>query len=366
MASAETTQFLYDKRNKQIGVFIAFVRKYCPFRPSRLSRLVSQSSHSAHLVFAAYKFAYRPVTPECRGRSDTTHTVFRRPDGGTVCIQQFLPSEPVTALTPLLFIASGFAGDVTTYETFLYVVVQHLGWIVVVFHRRGAHCPFTSPGLYMVGNDEDMLVALNHVHEKYPTNPLFCLGYSAGGTCLLRMLGKHRPAFVRGGAAVSSAVHQAMHDNIPGFASKYMLRTFNGRAQTYADGARESMTCYEKEVYKQLSLSVRRGVQAYANIERLLYAVDKEQYEAEYNVHRHVPNITTPFLVLNAQDDVIASSPDKYQDVIRNAPNVAMIVTKFGGHCDYTSRDCTLVRLQVNWAEMVALRFFTYLLQQTR
>src|SRR5438105_5043297 len=90
---------------------------------------------------------------EKRIQRESTHKRYTAPDGGTICTLTYAPKaspsiaeqKKKTIIHPVLVFLTTFGTDATEFEQEISAFVDVLGWTVIVFHRRGLHCPMSTP-----------------------------------------------------------------------------------------------------------------------------------------------------------------------------------------------------------------------------
>ncbi|KAK6905284.1 anon-23da protein [Kwoniella mangroviensis CBS 8886] len=126
-------------------------------------------------------------------------TYLRLPDGGTIGIDTTpVNHQPLSADTPTIVVCHGLTGG--SHESYVRNV---LSWVArpkdqggmgaraaVVNFRGCAGVPVTSPQMYSAGTTMDLAIALHHLRHKYPSSPLFSIGFSLGASVLSRYLGE--------------------------------------------------------------------------------------------------------------------------------------------------------------------------------
>jgi predicted alpha/beta-fold hydrolase len=343
----------YNNENAFISEFAKKIKEKNIFHCANLLSFISFSD-GLHL-FATLGFIFRRKSL-FENILYNKHEKIKLADGGTVCFTQYSPSV-MSANAPIVFILETFSGNGKILEPLIYVLVQKLKWSVVVFRRRGVHCPLTSPVEHVVGCDEDVKHAIELIHERNPFSKIFCLGISAGGTILARFLGKYQPKYVTGAATISSGLHTGMFDGMHDIIGNTMLSDARARIKNFASENKLG----EKTllIYKQLR-SCGGNVRKYAEIESNLYEENTDDFFEKHMVQNWVPRIKVPFLAINAMDDKICMNPQYYTDILKENPVGIYIITKHGGHCAFPSTHNLLYEL--NWAEHVSILFFQYMI----
>ena len=329
------------------------------------------------------------------------HRTFVLKDGGSVCCLDFVSKDPAA---PVLVLCPTFCGGMDVIERVAEFAYDRLKWTVVVYNRRGGHCPLTSPPMYVLGNDEDFDVFLQSTHVTFPKRKaLFILGYSAGGCYSARYLGKFRPSFVTGFVSVSGGFHSEMYSRVPKVVVDSMLKSFVVRpvsdknVQNASESKREddfwsADTVYCKKGQHVPALAIRRrlkqlrmsgSLQAFVSVERQMYEQDESKFLATFAVENWAPLLTTRSLFLNSSDDIVCGFPEQYRRVlhpdgkdVETGHNMVagqtshkcsiLAVTKHGGHCVFDACRGLSAGSSLSWADTVSLVFFLHLLNAAK
>lgn len=305
------------------------------------------------------------------------HTLLTRPDGGTACLLTFCPAckapgpslvepsvEPLPnqgAATPfVVFLAPTFMGTVENNARLIEALLGAWGCPVVLFQRRGVHCAMTSPAFYTTGNDDDLLAALERTHADWPGRRLVCLGESAGGTSLLRCLGKHRPPYVVALATVSSAIHADMYRGVPTLAARFLLGPAKAALAAYqrspsGSGGARGMTKAQQALYARLQAVTT--LDEFIDVERQLYEPDRARFREAQSIERQLPRLHVPTLIINGDDDPVCRRPLDHAALVAGLPRVLFLVTRGGSHCAFHARHAVPGASHLNWAQFVALSF---------
>ena len=91
--------------------------------------------------------------------------------------------------TPILFIFTTYCGDSMSIP--VRKVAQYFclkGWRVISYCKRGCGSPYyemlplTTNKIFDLSGMDDAKVVIEHIHEKYPSAPKICLGFSLGNS----------------------------------------------------------------------------------------------------------------------------------------------------------------------------------------
>ena len=117
---------------------------------------------------------------------------FKLADGDFV--ECYWHNEKPTDERPLVILFHGLAGSFNSpYIQGIMRALNKEGLASVLMHFRG--CSGKANLLarsYHSGDTEDAKAWINYVHQNYPNNPLYAIGYSIGGNMLLKLLGEEK------------------------------------------------------------------------------------------------------------------------------------------------------------------------------
>lgn len=345
----------YDHESKLIHPFVhEFLEKH-PYKCTKLVQVSSISSITNVFGGMMSLMARSSVLPIDK-ILPSTHEAYKTADGATVCCTFYHPNV-VDSKTPLLFILNTFGGNTPLFEALIIVLIKNLGWNVVLYHRRGVHCPLTSFSEHVSGNDDDLKLTLEAVYKKYPSQPFFCLGYSAGGSILARCLGKYNFPFIIAAATISSALHEKMFTAINPLLGREMLKASRKRFKDYEK--KHPLDKKERDIYNRLQNS-GGNLKQYGEIESELFAKSVDEFYSKQAVEKWIGKVQIPLISINAKDDKVCAHPELHKDLLLKIPNSIYVITEYGGHCVFDSNTPYLTN--VNWAEFVIISFFQYLL----
>lgn len=349
----------HNDTNDVIASFAKQVKKNYTFNCSKLFSIVSLSD-VFHVVATAFVLQSRTPNKTIQNSLYKKHEHVKTQDGGTVCFTWYPPTIMAENI-PILFILDTFSGS-NIFEALVCATIGKLKWHAIILHRRGVHCPLTTPAEHITGSDEDVAQVLEIVHKRHPTSPIFCMGFSAGGSILARFLGKYKPEYVYGAVTVSSGLHTGMFDGMNETIANSMLMQPRQRVVQYS--IKNKLDEKTKNIYQRL-LTCGGNIQKYAEIESELYEPDLDTYQDKQLVQNWTSTINIPFLAINSMDDVICTNPQFYiNDIIQNNPNALYIITKKGGHCVFQSGKN--LPFNLNWAEYIGILFFQFLMYKNK
>ena len=312
------------------------------------------------------------------------HETFTMPDGGTVCVEHFIPTV-VDEKTVMIYMFETFSGTtITLFHPLIEIFVKILHWQVVLIHRRGVHCPLTTAVEHLSGCDEDTKHVLDVFHSRFPHCKSYGVGLSAGGIIMSRFLGKYKPSYIHGAVMISSGVHMNMFEHIDHTLGNFMLgpsrmRLYKYQMSYYTQEEESKVktnsipipklnkqelkfSFQEQAIYQRLS-NCGGSIKKYVEIESELFSKDVMDFYSQHRVENWIINIPCPLMVINAEDDIISRQPRDYIHFLKSCPNILYVLTRNGGHCTFPS-STPLEFPTLNWAEHSCVKFFQHLIGQ--
>ncbi|KAG2433531.1 hypothetical protein HYH02_012649 [Chlamydomonas schloesseri] len=255
---------------------------------------------------------------------------------------------PATA--PILLVCHGInGGSHEGYAKWVCAAAVARGWRAVVLNYRGCNgLPFTAPRGYAATLSHDVYTAVYSVRARFPGAPLFAVGYSLGGLKLTKYLGEadaglHVPPpgaprlFAGSGleaAAVVSSPVSLWHSSA-NLADRSSVNFMYNLAVAYK--LREHLAHHKEQIQALTRFDVDSALAAWTvgEIEdrglpaSFGFSSRQHYYEVAGSLD-YIPAITTPTLILLAEDDpFLGVIPDA--ECSRN-PNTLLAVTRRGGH----------------------------------
>ncbi len=254
------------------------------------------------------------------------------PDGGTVSLQwSGLDSDEGT---PVLVVLHTICGSGHSLRRFVASMRRRLGWVVVVCNRRGhADLPLTAPRINTMGFVDDLDAQLDAVTRRRGGAELHAAGISAGSGLLVRYLGERgRASRFRAAVAVCPAYDiphglRYAHPRYDAYMTAKMIRFFLERNRDVLGSVAGFDHC----------ASARTMVEFHERIYPLAGYETRAAYEEASDPMRVAHRVTTPVLVLNAEDDPVCSAENlrRHRESMQRLPRVLMALTRHGGHCGF-------------------------------
>jgi len=251
-------------------------------------------------------------------------------DGGRTALAWL--GYPMPADTPTIVIMHTITGSPQSMQELVQDVHRLTGWRVVVCVRRGhAKLPLTVPKLNILGSTQDLYEQLDVIQSRFPESPLYAIGSSAGSGLLARYLGEtgersvFRAAFAYCPGYDTSVGFDRVHPTYSRLMARKLIRQF--------------IRSNHNKLAHLPSVLRLQGAKTLAEFHQEMYELagypDRAAYEADCNPMHVFFNITTPFMILNADDDPICRIENAYPylDQIKAMPNAILVTTTVGSHC---------------------------------
>lgn len=282
------------------------------------------------------------------------------PDGDTLRLAWSEPWRQAGA-RPCVVLLPGLEGDVySPYAHGLLSAFRHCGWLGVTVHARGcghdSH-PGRQPKLYHAAHTDDVLFVLRWLRQRMGACPLAAVGVSLGGSMLAWLLAQTEAAdWLQAATIVSAPLQLAVSsDNIErGFArlyERYLLYLLKQHALRKLTAFPDSLPASAQQI--RALRHIRDFDQAITA--RLYDFGDARTYYERCSAARILPQITTPLLLIQAQDDPLTGGitiPDRagLPDAIR------CLFSAHGGHVGFVTGSPLRPRL---WLEQVIPAWLT-------
>jgi len=268
-------------------------------------------------------------------------------------------TQPHTPTLPrgLVVVTHGLEGShESTYVLGLARALTGAGFLVLAWSMRGCgREPNRLATWYHSGKSDDLMAVMTHARARYPALDLFAVGISVGGNILCKLLGEQSQ---QGIPDISAAV---------AVSSPLDLR---GSAETLAHSSRR---IYMEYLLRPLRARIREKAQRFPH----LFSVDKldairsfhefdELYTAPLHGFRSVdeywdtcsgrhylPAITTPLLIVTAQDDPFLSPLCFPRELASSSATLFLESPLHGGHVGFIDS----LAMRTSWLERRVVKF---------
>lgn len=248
---------------------------------------------------------------------------------------------------PTVLIMPGLTGDSKHGYILNFVKqVQELGYRAVVFNNRGlAGAQLRTPRSFCAANTDDVEYVIKYLNESKPGIPIVAVAVSLGGIILSNYLVKMRQS-------KSTGLLAAMTVSVP-------WNTFKS-SESLEEPVNWFMfnlyltKCLHSLVRAHQHMAVKAGITRDIDIDHVYQSRtirefddrfiapmfgfrDSDHYYDTASLHsKPLDEVSIPLLSLAAADDPFAPAKSLPLDKIRESPNVAMVLTAFGGHIGFT------------------------------
>lgn len=296
-------------------------------------------------------------TPWCLGPH--LHTVFRvlfqhvpklrlereyitTPDGGQFALDWLINKGPDDLDKPIVLVVPGITGGShNNYVRHLMLNGHSNKCRTLVFNNRGcASSTLLTPRMYSGSNTEDLSLAVRTLTERYANAPIIIVAVSLGG-----MITTH---YVTSSEASKSNVKAACIVSSP-WNSFGTYESINKPVnhilyQRYLLAKLKTIVSNHKHLYqnKRLPFNYRHIMKAETLWEwddrftsKMFGFKDWKEYYSDGHSFKKLPYVEIPMLIINAEDDPLSPLDYLPFSEVQENPNLAMILTKTGGHIGF-------------------------------
>ncbi|MDE2070231.1 MAG: hydrolase [Gammaproteobacteria bacterium] len=309
--SAETGVTQHNKR----GTIVASA-----FKPSRLLR-------NRHLQTILPNIVYPGARPQLRRER------LELPDGDFIDVDWTLGGNG-----PIVIVLHGLEGSIKShYAARIMRRIRRLGWRGALLNFRGCSGqPNRLPIGYHSGFTQDLEYFTRLLKQREPATPLAAVGYSLGGSVLLKWLGES-PNSHRLLTAVAISVPFDLTEasnTVEHGVSKIYKWSLLGRM-------RRSTTRKFKQVKAPFLLPKVHKLRSFRDFDNALTAPlhgfrDADDYYANCSSRQYLRNITVPTLVLHSSDDPLMT-PASVPSESELSPAVTLELSHKGGHVGFVN-----------------------------
>ena len=266
-------------------------------------------------------------------------------------------------VAPTALVLHGIAGSKDSHCCVRSAVALHrAGYHVVRIDMRGAGASVASaPSLYHAGLTSDLDLAVRHLLEDTRVDGLVILGFSGGGSQVLKLAGAwgaDAPEGVRAVATVSSPLDYmrvaARMDTLPCLPYRFhLLRGLLERARAFA------LLHPDRASYRLEDLE---GIKRFRQYDGRIIAPmhgfsDVDAYYWAASAGRWLDTVRLPTLILHAEDDPMVTIDGVRPWLERASPAVKVAISARGGHLGWLG-GLTESSWIKGWATSEALGFF--------
>lgn len=239
---------------------------------------------------------------------------------------------------PIAIIFHGLEGSSnSSYVRGLMVALNQQGWRSVVMNFRGCSGePNHLPRAYHSGDTGDIKFIINLIKQRHPGTTVVAIGYSLGGNALLKYLGE---------TGNNSQLDTAIAVSVPfdlDNAAQTLRKSGFGIYQNHLLKNLKSTVLSKRQLLDPLiDISAALNSKNFHEFDHLVTAqlhgfTGVDDYYAQSSSNQYISSITTPTLIIHAQDD-----PFLHQSAIpaKNiAKSVSMEISSHGGHVGFIDK----------------------------
>ena len=280
-------------------------------------------------------------------------------DGSRVLCHASLQPESIRTQRLTVVLVHGLEGSSDSqYIRGLAARAWNAGCNVIRMNMR--NCGDTdhlTPTLYHSGLSGDVGAVVQHFAEGFGLNQISLIGYSMGGNLVLKLAGEWgtRPPLCAVAAvcpaidlaAGSDALHEPANRGYEWHFLRGLMRRYRHKASIYP------------HIYSTRGIGPVRSVREFDDkiVARYCGFRDADDYYFRAASARVVDRIAVPTLILHALDDpFIRLLPETKAAILAN-PNIALVETRYGGHCAYLGSD---PGDDIHWAEFTVIRYLLH------
>lgn len=268
---------------------------------------------------------------------------------------------------PIVLCLHGFEGssEAKYIRGMLYAVSQ-MGWRGVALNFRSCSGEMNrQPRFYHSGETSDLNWVMERLSLRYPDAPFFVVGFSLGGSVLLRCLGE-------GGASAASLIQAAVAISVPYDLGMVARRIDTGFMRVY--GQNFLKTLKEKMIqkavrYPTLIDPIRvASIKSYIEFENQAFAPlhhfeDAKDYWRQCSAQYFLEGVSCPTLILHSEDDPFLPGAHLPKKIFEASKWLIPEISKNGGHVGFMQG---ALPWRVNyWAEARTMVFFSKFLNET-
>lgn len=277
--------------------------------------------------------------------------ILRTRDGGEIALDWCNTKNPTNPLTVLILPGLTGTSQLGYVLHFVLHVTQKLNCAVVVLNNRGlGGLQLKTPRVCCAADTEDLEYVISHLKNKQPRRPVMVAGISLGGIILTNFLCK----MAEGKSDITDEILGAAIISTPWdlFKTSNSLEQplnrilFNRHLTKLLQNVLKEHLSSTK--FQEMTLKLNCDINSGLNSSTVREFDDKiiapmsgfkdcnEYYSAATLHTKPLCKINIPLLCLNAADDPFAPEESIPFELLSRCPNIAMVLTKHGGHVGFT------------------------------
>lgn len=239
---------------------------------------------------------------------------------------------------PIVIMLHGISGSIHAhYVRGMLKQMVNAGWIGVLMHFRGCSgAPNRLPRCYHSGDTQDLAYTVELIRTRFPKQKLAAIGFSLGGSVLLKWLGETgdiNPLAAAVAVSVPFEFEKAANQVNTGLAriyQWYMLRDIRNRLL-------KKYSAVNSPVPKQAILTARNFWEFDDKVTAPLHGfTDASDYYRRTSSRQFLRNIAIPTLIIHAADDPLMTK-EVISTLKELSPNLTLEVSNRGGHLGFVA-----------------------------
>ncbi|KAF4088669.1 hypothetical protein AMELA_G00057540 [Ameiurus melas] len=268
--------------------------------------------------------------------------LIRAPDGGQISLDWFdnedSLSHPDSSTRPTVLLLPGLTG--TSRESYILHMVQQsreLGYRCVVFNNRGVSGEkLLTPRTYCAANTEDLEMVIEHISNTYPAAPIMAAGVSMGGMMLANYLGRKGHATCLKGVVVFSAGWDVFKctASLEKPLDRFLFNSYLTSCLQASVHRHRPVLERNYDIDHVMKAKTIREFDERFTSKMFGYPTNDDYYRDASPIYK-LKSVQVPMLCLNAADDVFSPNHAIPVEVVKQNPNLALLITCHGGHIGF-------------------------------
>ena len=278
-----------------------------------------------------------PLLPWAWRRRPKLHREFLElPDGDVTAVDWVVVADDTPPLAPLLVILHGLEGSAdSTYARMMMHAAADMQWRCCVLHFRDCgDYRNRLPRRYHAGETDDVQFFIEVLQQRAIFGPIVAVGYSLGGSVLLKYLGEmgsDTPLLAAVSVSVPLNLHKCSEALNTGFSKiyqKYLLKRMKNAVARKFDlhtAAFNWQRAMNATTFAEFDDAVTAPLHGFEN---------KDDYYDRCSSVQFLMDIQKPTLIVNALDDPFMT-PDVIPDAGQLSEHVCLEISESGGHVGF-------------------------------
>lgn len=249
------------------------------------------------------------------------------------------PEKAASSSTPLVLCLHGFEGSShAKYIGGMLQSVQRMGWRGVALNFRSCSGEMNrQPRFYHSGETRDLDWVIRRLRVRWPDAPFFVIGFSLGGSVLLKWLGE-------GASEAAGLVQAAVAISVPYDLGVAARRIDSGMRRIYGQNFLKTLKqkMIEKAILHPTLIDpvLVNGIKSYIEFENLAFAPlhdfkDAKDYWRRCSAKYFLEGIACPTLVLHSEDDPFLPGSYLPKKIFEASKWLIPEISQNGGHVGF-------------------------------